>query len=412
MPSICLYFQVHQPYRLRRLFYLDSSPEWDFFDEDVNRELIQRAAERCYLPANRRILELIRRFDGKFKVAYSISGMAVEQFCRFTPEVMTSFQNLIQTGCVELLGETYHHSFASVFNEKEFVEQVQQHSKLMQDAFGVRPTVFRNTDLLYSDRISEVVARLGFEVMLAQSVDYVLGWRSPNFVYVSQDPRVKLLLRNPQLSDDLALRFSSKDWADYPLTAEKYAGWISNINGAGDVVNIFLGYDTFGERHSAESGIFDFLETFPGEILRQRDFGFCTPSQACKQYAAVGTLSSPLLTSWTDLGCDAGAWLGTGLQGLALNELYKMGPTLQGTRDPRLLDIWRKFQCSDHFHYMHTRWYGEPHSQISPFANPHDGYIYYMNALRDFNETVRKHGGATKDFVTYPEAARVKAVNE
>ena len=409
MPSVCLYFQVHQPHRLR-LFYLDSNPEWDFFDEDTNRRLTEQAAQRCYLPANRVMLELIRRFKGKFKVAYSISGTALEQLCRYCPAAMDSFRSLAQTGSAEFLGETYYHSFSSVFDEAEFVEQVEQHRKLMQEAFGINPAVLCNTDLLYSDRIGQVAARLGFKAILAQAADYVLGWRSPNYVYSGEGSRIALLLRNPQLSDDLALRFSARDWAEWPLSAEKYAGWIANISGAGDVVNIFLGYDVFGERQRAESGIFEFLEHFPGWLLKRRDWSFCTPCEAAQNIAPVGPLSCPLLTSWADLGCDVGAWLGSGLQGLALNELYKIASAVRAAKDARLLDVWRKFQSSDHFHYMHTRWYGAPQSQISPFANPHDGYVYYMNALRDLIEVVRRQSGEIKEFVTYPEALRVKAV--
>lgn len=410
MPSVCLYFQVHQPHRLRRLFYLDSNPEWDFFDEEINRRLTAQAAERCYLPANRLMLKLVKRFKGKFKVAYSISGTALEQLCLYAPAVVESFRALAQTGCVEFLGETYHHSFSSVFDEAEFVEQVQQHRKLMAEAFGSEPQVFRNTDLLYSDRIGEVAAKLGFKAVLAQAADYVLGWRSPNYVYSSEGSKIALLLRNPQLSDDLALRFASREWPEWPLSAEKYAGWITNISGAGDVVNIFLGYDVFGERYGAESGIFEFMEHFPGWILKRRDWGFCTPYEAAQDFPRAESLSCPLLTSWADLGCDVGAWLGSGLQGLALNELYKISSAVRAAKDARLLDVWRKFQSSDHFHYMHTRWYGAPQSQISPFSNPHDGYVYYMNALRDLSEAVRRQSGESKEFVTYPEALRLKAV--
>jgi len=410
MPSVCLYFQVHQPYRLRKLFYLDSNPEWDYFDEDLNRRITEEAAERGYLPANRLMLALIKRFRGKFKISYSISGTALEQLCRYAPAVLESFRTLASTGCVEFLGETYYHSFASVFDEAEFVEQVEHHRRVMRETFGITPTVFRNTDLLYSDRIGLVVERLGFKGILVQAVDYVLGWRSPNYLYGAEGAGVGLLVRNAQLSDDVAVRFSNREWVEFPLSADKYASWISNIDGSGDIVNIFLGYDAFGERHSAESGIFEFMEHFPAALLKRKQWSFCTPSEALARYDRVGRLSYPLLTSWTDLGCDTGAWLGSGLQGLALAELYRISSLVRGAGNARLLDVWRKLQSSDHFHYMHTAWYGAPQSQISPFANPHDGYIYYMNTLRDFTGSVRQTTGAGKEFVTYPEALRVKAV--
>ena len=319
--SVCFYFQVHQPDRLRQFRFFDIGNDFHYLDDFSNRTIVRRVAERCYLPANKLLLDLILRNNGAFKVAFSISGTAIEQFERYVPEVIDSFKALAATGCVEFLSETYSHSLASLASMTEFKKQVKQHADLMKRLFGVKPTVFRNTELIYSDMIGAAVADMGYDVMLTEGAKHILGWKSPNFVYANAvNPRMKLLLRNFTLSDDIAFRFSDKGWNSWPLTADKFADWVVSALEKDDVVNLFMDYETFGEHQRSASGIFDFLYVLPAAILA-RNIDFATPSEAARRYQPVAPLHVPYPISWADEERDTSAWLGNDLQEEAFNKL-------------------------------------------------------------------------------------------
>ena len=320
--SICLYFQVHQPTRLRLYRFFDIGKDSHYYDDFANRTILRRIAQKCYLPMNAQLLSLIKANKGKFKVAFSISGSALEQFQRFAPDVIDSFRALAETGCVEFLCETYYHSLASLASESEFSHQVLKHKKAIEDLFGVTPTAFRNTELIYSNAIGEEVYNLGFKTMLTEGARHIMGWQSPNFVYGCEtQPKLRLLLRNYGLSDDIAFRFSNQGWDMWPLTAEKYLSWVKDSAKDDDIVNLFMDYETFGEHQSASSGIFDFMKALPEVILADGTFSFITPSEATKKYKPVSELDVPDAISWADEERDVTAWLGNELQQEAFNKV-------------------------------------------------------------------------------------------
>jgi alpha-amylase len=391
MPSICFYFQVHQPYRLRHYTFFDIGSSHLYEDNDRNREILEKVATRCYLPANATLLELIREFKDDFRVAFSISGVALDQFQRYKPEVLDSFARLADTGCVEFLNETSHHSLAFLFSPGEFREQVLIHQRQIRDLLGQTATAFRNTELIYNDDLAHAVETLGYKTILAEGADRVLGWRSPNFVY--QPDRcvgMRLLLKNYRLSDDIAFRFSNPDWSEYPLTADKFASWIHRLEALGDVVNLFMDYETFGEHQWEETGIFEFLKTVPRTILTRKAFRFQTPSEAAAECAPVERLSVPEFMSWADVERDVTAWLGNDMQKDAIHALYALETRVKARQDPIRLETWRRLQTSDHFYYMCTKWFadGDVHKYFNPYASPYDAYINYMNVLNDLSESL------------------------
>ena len=390
--SVCFYFQVHQPDRLRQFRFFDIGNDFHYLDDFANRTIVRRVAERCYLPANRLLHDLILRHNGAFKVAFSISGVAIEQFERYAPEVIDSFKALAATGCVEFLAETYSHSLASLSSTNEFKKQVKQHADLMRRLFGVKPTVFRNTELVYSDAIGATVAEMGYNVMLTEGAKHILGWKSPNFIYVNAiNPRLKLLLRNFNLSDDIAFRFSDKGWNGWPLTADKFADWAVSALEKDDVLNLFMDYETFGEHQRSASGIFDFLNSVPAAIL-SRKLDFCTPSEAAQKHQPVAPLHVPFPISWADEERDTSAWLGNELQEEAFNKLYALEADVYKTKDENLINVYRKLQESDHFYYMCTKFFsdGSVHSYFNPYDTPYEAFINYMNVLADFELRVKE----------------------
>ncbi|MBQ9398554.1 MAG: glycoside hydrolase family 57 protein [Bacteroidales bacterium] len=396
--SVCFYFQVHQPDRLRQFRFFDIGNDFHYLDDFANRTIVRRVAERCYLPANRLLHDLILRHNGAFKVAFSISGVAIEQFERYAPEVIDSFKALAATGCVEFLAETYSHSLASLSSTAEFKRQVKQHADLMKRTFGVKPTVFRNTELVYSDAIGAAVADMGYNVMLTEGAKHILGWKSPNFVYVNAiNPRLKLLLRNFNLSDDIAFRFSDKGWNGWPLTADKFADWAVSALEKDDVLNLFMDYETFGEHQRSASGIFDFLNAMPAAIL-SRSLDFCTPSEAAQKNQPVAPLHVPFPISWADEERDTSAWLGNELQEEAFNKLYSLEADVYKTKDENLISVYRKLQESDHFYYMCTKFFsdGSVHSYFNPYDTPYEAFINYMNVLADFELRVKDRLKAKK----------------
>lgn len=396
--SVCFYFQVHQPDRLRQFRFFDIGNDFHYLDDFSNRTIVRRVAERCYLPANKMLHDLILRNNGAFKVAFSISGTAIEQFERYVPEVIDSFKALAATGCVEFLSETYSHSLSSLASMAEFKKQVKQHADLMKRLFGVKPTVFRNTELIYSDMIGAAVADLGYEVMLTEGAKHILGWKSPNFVYANAiNPRLKVLLRNFTLSDDIAFRFSDRGWNSWPLTAEKFADWAVSALEKDDVLNLFMDYETFGEHQRSASGIFDFMNALPAAIL-SRNLSFCTPSEAARTYQPVAPLHVPYPISWADEERDTSAWLGNDLQEEAFNKLYALEADVYKTKDDNLVSIFRKLQESDHFYYMCTKFFsdGSVHSYFNPYDTPYEAFINYMNVLADFELRIKEKLKAKK----------------
>ncbi|MGE0092299.1 MAG: glycoside hydrolase family 57 protein [Bacteroidales bacterium] len=392
--SICFYFQVHQPHRLRLYRFFDIGREDYYYDDFANKTILKRVAEKCYLPANELMLELIKRYKGNFKVTYSISGTVLEQFKEYAPEVIESFRELAKTGSVEFLAETYAHSLSSLTSAKEFKEQVLMHSNAIESLFGVKPKVFRNTELIYSDVVGAAVAEMGYTAMLTEGAKHILGWKSPNYLYTNAiNPRLKLMLKNFRLSDDIAFRFSDRSWENWPLTSDKYAAWLANILSKEEIVNLFMDYETFGEHQGASTGIFEFMRNLPGIILSRGDIKFDTPSGICDRHQPVAPLHVPFPISWADEERDTSAWLGNELQNEAFAKLYALEDDVKKTNDPKLLSDFRRLQQSDHFYYMCTKFFsdGAVHKYFNPYDTPYEAFINYMNVLSDFN--LRVQGG-------------------
>ena len=380
--SICLYFQVHQPTRLRLYRFFDIGKDSHYYDDFANRTILRRVAQKCYLPMNKLMLDLINQYKGKFKIAYSISGSALEQFQRFAPDVIDSFQALAATGRVEFLAETYYHSLASLGSDSEFRHQVAKHAAKIEELFGVKPVTFRNTELIYDNSIGELVYEMGYKTMLTEGARHIMGWQSPNFVYTGEtQPRLKLLLRNYTLSDDIAFRF-----AQNKVTAEQYVGWMKENARDGDIVNLFMDYETFGEHQSADTGIFDFMKALPGAVIADGTFGFVTPAEAVKKHKPVADISVEDPISWADEERDVTAWLGNELQSEAFQKVYAMKEKLAIVNDGDLYEDWGHLQESDHFYYMCTKFFsdGEVHKYFNPYDTPYEAFINYMNVISDF----------------------------
>ncbi len=385
--SICLYFQVHQPNRLRLYRFFDIGKDSHYYDDFANRTILRRVAQKCYLPMNALLLELIEANKGAFKVAFSISGSVLEQFDRYAPEVIESFRKLAQTGSVEFLSETYYHSLASLASPIEFKNQVLKHKAAIEHYFGVTPKAFRNTELIYSDAIGEMVYDMGFKTMLTEGARHILGWKSPNFIYnCAQAPSLKLLLKNSNLSDDIAFRFSDRGWSDWPLTGEKYLSWIKASAQNDEIVNLFMDYETFGEHQKAASGIFDFMRAFPEFVINDGEFEFVTPTQAAKKHRPVGDLDVMDPISWADEERDVTAWLGNELQNDAFNKLNDQAEKLALLDNEALWSDFGHLQESDHFYYMCTKFFsdGAVHKYFNPYDTPYEAFINYMNVLSDF----------------------------
>ncbi len=385
--SICLYFQVHQPNRLRLYRFFDIGKDSHYYDDFANRTILRRVAQKCYLPMNALLLELIEANKGAFKVAFSISGSVLEQFDRYAPEVIESFRKLAQTGSVEFLSETYYHSLASLASPIEFKNQVLKHKAAIEHYFGVTPKAFRNTELIYSDAIGEMVYDMGFKTMLTEGARHILGWKSPNFIYnCAQAPSLKLLLKNSSLSDDIAFRFSDRGWQDWPLTGEKYLSWIKAAAQNDEIVNLFMDYETFGEHQKAASGIFDFMRALPEIVIKDGEFEFVTPTQAAKKHRPVGELDVMDPISWADEERDVTAWLGNELQNDAFNKLNDQAEKLALLDNEALWSDFGHLQESDHFYYMCTKFFsdGAVHKYFNPYDTPYEAFINYMNVLSDF----------------------------
>jgi alpha-amylase len=391
--AICFYFQVHQPFRLKRYRFFDLGHDHYYYDDFSNESIMRKVAEKCYLPANKIILDLIQKHKGKFKVTFSLSGLAISQFRLYAPEVLDSFRKLAETGMVEFLAETNSHSLVSLRSRTEFERQVTNHKEMLKTHLGIEATSFRNTELIYSDTIGTWVADMGFKSILTEGAKHVLGWKSPNFLYCnSLNPRLKVLLRNFVLSDDIAFRFSNRDWNSWPLTADKYASWISKLASKSELINIFLDYETFGEHNWKETGIFDFLYHMPGAVLKKTPFRFMTPTEIADDLQPVSAISIPSPISWADEERDITAWLGNELQVAALDKLYSLAGKVNKCEDELIKKDWEYLQSSDHFYYMATKFFsdGAVHAYFNPYETPYDAFMNYMNVLSDFEIRLRK----------------------
>lgn len=383
--SICLYFQVHQPSRLRLYRFFDIGKDSHYYDDFTNRTILKRIVEKCYLPMNELLLNAIEQTKGKFKFAFSISGSALEQFDRYAPEVVESFHELAKTGSVEFLCETYNHSLASLISKEEFKRQVQKHKAAIEEHFGVVPKVFRNTELIYSDAIAANVLSLGFKTMLTEGARHIMAWRSPNYVYcATHNLRMRLLLRNYSLSDDIAFRFSSRGWDQWPLTVDKYLHWLRSSDG--EIINLFMDYETFGEHQSEDSGIFEFMKFLPTAVVKDANLEFVTPSRAVSKHKPIDEISVPEPISWADEERDMSAWLGNELQQDAFNKLYSVSEKVSSLNNVDLSADFGHLQESDHLYYMCTKFFtdGEVHSRMNPYSTPYEAFINYMNVLSDF----------------------------
>lgn len=406
MPAICFYFQVHQPWRIKKYRVFDIGNDHEYFnapkgDPLSNRDVFLKVTEKCYLPTNQLMLDLLKKHP-EFKISYSLTGTFLEQAAQFAPKVIDSFKKLVDTGRVELLSETYYHSLSFLYSVEEFKEQVDLHRKKIEDIFGYTPTTFRNTELIYRNDVAVTAKELGFSTVLAEGADHILKGRSPNFVYKPKDvDGTTLLLKNYKLSDDIAFRFSDKWWSEHPLTSDKFGQWISAHNGSGEIINLFMDYETFGEHQWQDSGIFDFLRDLPKEVLRSKDNFFINPKEARGVFKDSSSVNEEIdferFVSWADVERDLSAWLSNDMQKDAAKSLFalerkvkKMGEGKKdgkSTGNTKLLECWRRLQTSDHFYYMCTKWFndGDVHKYFSPYESPYEAYIAYMNVLQDLS---------------------------
>ena len=390
MPDVCLYFQVHQPNRLLSYDFFRIGENAVHEDEALNIEILNKVAEKCYLPANRMFQQLVEENDGRFRMALSISGILIEQMERYRPDVLESFKALVATGSVELLAETYYHSLAFVHSNREFDRQVEMHLQKLEEVFHVRPRVFRNTELIYNNAIAAKAETMGFDGIIAEGVERNLNGRSPNFLYrAPTTARIKTLLRNIPLSDDLGFRFSDPNWPGYPLTAEKFADWIAGCDG--DVVNLCMDYETIGEHHWGETGIYKFWQAIPDALI-EAGLQWVTPTEAVELYRASREYDSEAITSWADTERDLSAWMGNVMQQEAIAKVHRLEQEILAVNDPELTDMWAKMQTSDHFYWMSTKGGtdGSVHSYFTPYPSPYDAYIYFMNVLADLQIRLRR----------------------
>ncbi|GBD34684.1 hypothetical protein HRbin35_00423 [bacterium HR35] len=388
MPSIIFYFKVHQPQRLKHYTVFDIGEDDNYFDEERNKYYLERVVNKCYLPTLEILLELIKKTNGKFKFSLGITGILIESLTKYHPEIIKLLQVLAKTGSVEFIGENYYHSLSCLYSLNEFKNQVIKHKKLVKNLFDFEPQIFANTELIYFDGLAEIVKELGFKGMLAEGVPWILGWRSPTFLYEDPGKNIILLLRHFKLSDDISFRFSARWWEEWPLTADKFASWLEAYNGNGEVINLFMDFETFGEHQWSETGIFEFLKALPFEVLKRKDLEFSLPSEAIEKYPIRGIYSSPKPITWADTERDLTAWLGNEMQKECLEMLFSLEKEVPFS----LKEIWRKLQTADHFYYMCTKWFadGDVHKYFSPYETPFDAYLNFRNVLEDFKLRIKQ----------------------
>ncbi|MDP7976003.1 MAG: glycoside hydrolase family 57 protein [Thermoprotei archaeon] len=402
--KVVLAFEVHQPRRIKRDFFWSDLmgthpkiPLLDFyFDRESDKEIFLRASKKAYTPTNDILLDLIDRQKGDprgLRVAFGISGLFLEQCEEYDPDLLESFRQLVKTGRVEIMEETYYHSLASLYDDMdEFDEQIQQHRKKVKELLNFEPRFFENTELIYNDQIANHVSSLGYSGIFAEGAERILGWRSPNYVYLPKgNPNIKVLFRNYRLSDDVAFRFSARWWTEWPLTADKYADWLSRTSG--QYVGLFMDYETFGEHQWPETGIHDFLRSLPYEVLKHENLRFATPSEVVKEEDPVDEITVPpnSTTSWADIERDTSCWLGNAMQWAYFRSLQKIGRELKGYNGPEG-EVWRYFQESDIPYYMYTYGGGpgEVHNYFSPYPSPYDAAVTGLSALWDLEQKIRQ----------------------
>lgn len=386
MKAICFYFQIHQPFRLKKYRFFDIGNDHYYYDDFANDDIMTRIAQRAYIPACETLLKMIEQTKGKFRFAISITGNALEQSEQYVPELIDLLKKLADTGKVEFLAETYAHSLSSLIDPIEFEEQCKLHDEKLYQLFGVKPKVLRNTELIYCDELAPQILSMGYKGVITEGAKHILGWKSPNYIYTAASaPKLKLLLKNDKLSDDIAFRFSQHEWSEYPLTADKYISWIAQTPPEEQIVNLFLNLETFGELQSRESGIFQFLEALP-RFAAEQGVEFITPSDAISKIKPAAELSVLHPISWADEARDTSAWLGNSMQKEAFEKLYSVAERVRLCDDRRLKQDWWYLQCSDHFYYMSTKNMndGEMHSHFSPYETPYQAFTNYMNVLSDF----------------------------
>ncbi|WP_276369730.1 glycoside hydrolase family 57 protein [Chryseolinea sp. H1M3-3] len=394
MPSICFYFQVHQPFRLRSYDCFKIGYEHNYQDDLKNREIFDRVSTRCYIPANNVMLKLIEQHQGKFKIAYSISGTALEQMENYRPDVLQSFQALAKTGCVEFLSETYHHSLSFLYSKEEFIRQIGRHKEKIEQVFQQSPTIFRNTELIYNNEIANLVTELGYSGILCEGLERILGTKSPNFpCHPPKNANIKTLLRNRKLSQNIVLGFATNEWAEYRLTPMNFTRSIQQTRLPGETINLFMNYEIFSEHRWPTAGILNFMAQLPGEIFEHSDFDFKTPSEVVACNDAQEQYDAHYLNSWADDEHDLSAWLGNTLQQDAIERVYSLEKLVKETGNEELIDNWARLLSSDHFHYMCTKHWkdGDVHKYFSQYNTPYDAYINYMNIVTDLEYVLEAH---------------------
>lgn len=396
--AIVLYMHVHQPYRVRNYSIFDTGVDHAYFDTPYdnatsNERIVQKVAQKSYLPTNAVLLRLLNTYP-EFKVSLSITGTVIDQLSQWAPEALQSFKDIVATGRVEIVAETYHHSLAFFYSRNEFEQQVAMHRQKIQETFSQTPQVFRNTELAYNNDLAYWADQAGYKGILSEGWDTVLGWRSPNYVYrPAYTQNIRLLMKNYKLSDDIAFRFGDKHWHEWPLTTDKYTHWLNSIHNATNF-NLFMDYETFGEHQWDESGIFDFLGHLPKTWIQTSGNTFMTVSEAIDAFDPVDTIDTPHTVTWADTERDLSAWLGNSMQTSAIQNLYDLEKPVLATGDLALIEDWRKLQTSDHFYYMCTKWFndGDIHAYFSPYDNPYDAFIAFMNAYHDIRFRLMQKG--------------------
>ncbi len=386
MKAICFNFEIHQPFRLKRYRFFDIGRDHFYYDDFLNEDIMERIARQSYIPAAETLLKMIENGKGKFKCSIAVSGSAFEQLETWVQEFPELLKKLVDTGCVELVAQPYAYSLASLTDPEEFAQQIEATCSLLKNRFGVKPKVLRNTELIYFDDLAPQIAAMGFKGCLTEGAKHILGWKSPNYVYTAASaPKLKLLLRNSKLSDDIAFRFSDTSWSEFPLTADKYMDWIASTPAEEQIINVYLNLDTFGDLQPATTGIFAFLEALP-RFAEERGIEFVTPSEAISKIKPVGELSVVHPISAADEARDTSAWLGNRLQREAFEKLYSVGERVRQCNNRSLIQDWHRLQACDNFFYMSTKRKadGSLHALFSPYETPFAAFTNYMNVLADF----------------------------
>ena len=404
MKNVCFCFKIHQPFRLKRYRFFDIGNDHYYYDDFADDEIITRVAAQSYIPMARTLMEMVEKSNKGFKFAISISGTAIEQLQLYVPEVIELFKKLADTGCMEILSGTYSHSLAALEDTEEFIRDVKLHDELIKKLFGVTPTVFSNTELIYDDDIALVVKSMGFDTAITEGAKHVLGWKSPDYVYTAAScPDLKLLFTNNKLTQDITRRFNNPEWHEYPLTADKYMRWISALPEEEQSVLLYMSMDTFGTFLPSSCGIFEFMKALPSFA---KDFGieFATPTELSKKLKPVGEIVVMHPISDIDEARDVSAWKGNDLQKEALKKLYALAERVNLCTDRRIKQDWEYLQSSDHFFYMSTKKWadGASHAAFSPYDSPYSAFTNYMNVLADF--TLRVDG-------QYPEEIENEELN-